>query len=131
MRQDLVSPESNLRDGGEREVLSTGGKREPTTGKGRYDLISPIMMRRLAIHYENGAKKYDTRNWEKGLSVSHCLDSLERHLEQYKAGDKVEDHLAAIIWNAAAVMHFEEAFPKSNTEVHDFHPVYQSEVWPK
>jgi len=130
-RPRLVNPESNLRDGGLREEMSTGGLREPTTGKGRYDLIPPVMLRRLAVHYENGAIKYKPRNWEKGLSVAHCVDSLKRHMDQYIMGDKVEDHLAAVIWNAAAIMHYEEAFPLTNTEIHDLHPLYQSSVWPK
>jgi len=131
IKQSLVSSESHLRDSGKRESLSTGGSREPTSGKGRYDLLPPIMIRRLAIHYENGAKKYAPRNWEKGLSVSHCIESLQRHTDQYKMGDKVEDHLAAVIWNAAAIMQFEETVPLDNAEIHDFHPIFQSEVWPK
>lgn len=120
----------NLRDSGERNVFSTGAEREPETGRGRYDLISPIMLRRLAIHYENGAGKYAPRNWEKGLSVSRCINSCKRHIDGFIMGDKVEDHLAAAIWNIAAIMHYQEAIPSTNTDVHDLHPYYQSNVWP-
>lgn len=107
----------SLIDGGARETLSTGAMREPATGKGRYDLISPVMMRRLAQHYENGALKYATRNWEKGLDDSRCFDSAQRHMWQWLSGDVTEDHLAAAIWNLSCLMHYEEHLP--NTKQRD------------
>jgi len=58
--------------------------RDIVTGKGRYDLISPIAMQRLADHYENGATKYKDRNWEKGMPLSVYLDSIERHTNKFK-----------------------------------------------
>lgn len=103
---------SGLRDGGEREDYGTGAMREPTTGKGRYDLISPQAMHRIAVHTENGAQKYAERNWEHGIPVSRCVDSAFRHLYQYLAGDKIEDHLAAACWNLMAIMQFEEKNPE-------------------
>ncbi|MGH8856899.1 MAG: hypothetical protein ACREXG_02545, partial [Polaromonas sp.] len=36
-----------------------------------------------------------------------CIDSLLRHAFQYLAGDQTEDHLAAVMWNAAAAIHIE------------------------
>lgn len=44
---------NKLNDSGERIVYIEGGAvREPAAGKGRYDLISPIFLHRLAQHYE-------------------------------------------------------------------------------
>lgn len=86
-------------DGGERLVFDGGGVREATVGKGRFDLLPPEAITRLAQHYENGAKKYADRNWEKGLPLSRFIDSAFRHLMQFMAGDRTEDHLAAILWN--------------------------------
>lgn len=97
-----------VEDSGERESFEGGAVRDVRAGKGRYDLITPIGMRRLARHYENGARKYEDRNWEKGMPVSRCLDSLLRHVFQYLSGDRTEDHLAAAAWNAFAAMHMEE-----------------------
>lgn len=116
IREDLVVeapiiPVSNLADSGARADYTTGATREPSTGKGRYDLISPIALMRLARHYENGAIKYTDRNWEKGIPISRCIDSAMRHLTQYMAGWNNEDHLAAVMWNIAAIMHFEELNP--------------------
>jgi hypothetical protein len=31
-----------------------------------------------------------------------------RHVEAYRMGDKSEDHLAAIAWNAFTIMQFED-----------------------
>ncbi len=86
-------------DGGERALSVTGGEREVAAGKGRFDLVPAYPHLRLAQHYENGAKKYADRNWEKGLSLARFIDSAERHINHFKAGDRSEDHLAAILWN--------------------------------
>jgi len=97
-----------LKDSGKREGFVTGAVRDIRVEKGRYDLISPIALRRLAIHYERGARKYADRNWEKGINMSRTMDSLLRHANQYREGDRSEDHLAAIAWNAFALIHYEE-----------------------
>lgn len=104
-----------LNDGGNREHFADGGMREPSSGKGRFDLLSPVMMIRLAQHYENGAAKYETRNWEKGLPMSRCFDSCIRHLYRWLEGDNSEDHLAAAIWNIAALMHYEKYLPEDSS----------------
>jgi len=96
-----------LADGGERTTYETGALREPATGKGRYDLIPPASLRRLAQHYERGAAKYSPRNWEKGIPCSRCFDSAARHLQSYLEGSRDEDHLAAVAWNVFAIMYFE------------------------
>lgn len=99
-------------DGGSR-VDYGGCQREGRDGKGRYDLITPIGLERLALWYELGAKKYGDRNWEGGgMPFGHCLDSLFRHAVKYMAGYTDEDHLAAIAWNAFALMHYEVHNPE-------------------
>ncbi len=102
-------------DTGERVEHLTGATREPHANKGRFDLIPPEMMFRLAKWYELGGQKYEDRNWEKGLPVSNCINSLLRHAFKYLAGIDDEDHLAAVIWNAAAIMHYE----KNNPDMQD------------
>lgn len=96
---------SELKDSGLRENFQTGAIREPNNGRGRYDLISPIALKALAIHYENGARKYSDRNWEKGLPLSRHLNSALRHLQDYLAGDRSEDHLSACVFNVFAITH--------------------------
>lgn len=97
-----------VQDSGERIKFPTGAVRDRVAGKGRYDLIEPELMFRLATHYENGSIKYGDRNWEKGIPVHDLLNSAERHLIKYKAGWQDEDHLAAVVWNIACIMRFEK-----------------------
>lgn len=95
----------SVRDSGARQEFPTGSVRDTREGKGRYDLISPIFLARLARHYENGAKKYGDRNWEKGQPLSRYLDSAMRHLCGILHGKVDEDHAAAAAWNIAAFIH--------------------------
>ncbi len=82
------------------EKFPTGSVRDSREGRGRYDLLPPEAIYRLAVHFANGAVKYGDRNWEKGQPLSRYLDSAIRHLFKYLSGSRVEDHLAAAAWNA-------------------------------
>jgi hypothetical protein len=103
-----VAGEYTTRDSGEREVMETGSQRDTREGKGRFDLIPPFALQRLAGLYERGAAKYGDRNWELGQSSTRFYDSCMRHLVNYMAGDREEDHLAAVMWNAVGMMFNEE-----------------------
>lgn len=59
---------------------------------------------RLAIHYQNGAKKYDKNNWRKGQPVSRYYDSGMRHLWKIEQNLQDEDHYAALLWNLVAII---------------------------
>ena len=97
-----------VKDSGIHQQYDTGAKRDRRDGKGRYDLISPLALKRIAVHLEKGAIKYSPRNWEQGFPFTRMLDSAKRHLDQYHEGDRDEDHLAAVCFNVMAMMHFEE-----------------------
>ena len=99
------------------QTFQSGAKRSDRTGKGRYDLISPHGLKRLAIRYEEGCEQKGERNWEKGFPVSRCIDSAMRHLSQFMAGNREEDHLAAVAWQMFAAMHFEAVF--DGDDIHD------------
>lgn len=105
---------------GEKDVYPHGGTRDRRDGKGRYDLLSPFMARRLAGVYERGAKNHGDRNWEKGIPFSRCVDSALRHIFQYASGMRDEDHLAQAIWNLAAIIHFEETGRKELNDLPDY-----------
>lgn len=57
------------------------------------------LLKRLAVHFENGAKKYGDRNWEHGQPVSAYYCSAFRHLIAEMQAKKDEDHQSAFIWN--------------------------------
>lgn len=95
------------KDSGERQKFDTGAQRDTQTGKPRYDLIPLTGLTRLADLYARGAEKYDDDNWKKGIPYSRCYASMFRHMIQFLSGDETEDHMAAVAWNAMAIMHYE------------------------
>lgn len=97
-----MSKDFIVKDSGERQQFSTGSVRDIQAGKGRFDLIPTLPYRRLAIHYENGARKYGDNNWQKGQPLKRLLDSAERHLNNLKAGEPTEDHAISVVWNLFA-----------------------------
>jgi len=97
-----------MHDSGKREKFSTGAVRDTAEDKARPDLISPYAQMRKGEWLRLGALKYAERNWEKGMKISRCIASMERHLQEYKMGLLNEDHLAAIAVNAEFIMHYEK-----------------------
>ena len=91
-----------VKDSGKQQAFSTGSKRNTREGKGRFDLIPTYPLRRLARHYENGAVKYEPRNWERGQPLSRYLDSACRHWVAVLEGLTDEDHASAVSWNMFA-----------------------------
>lgn len=62
------------------------------------------MILEVAVHAENGAKKYGERNWEKGIPTHSYVDSAVRHYLKWKRGDEDERHDRAFCWNVLALM---------------------------
>jgi len=111
--------------GKEHQKFDSGSRRDSAEGKGRPDLLpvhaliriakvcDPFVVPihgiiRLSVHYENGAVKYGDRNWELGQPFSRYYSSMFRHLEKWVGGAREEDHLAAVVWNACAIMDHDE-----------------------
>lgn len=103
----LKSEDADLLDkrGDYREISPSGAVRDSQEGKGRYDLISPIALRELALVCERGAIHYAPRNWEKGMPVSRFISSALRHLQQALERREDEPHLAHAMWNCMAAIH--------------------------
>ena len=53
----------------------------------------------MAIHMEEGLKKYPERNWENGISIHSFVDSGVRHYLKVLRGDDDENHLRSCVWN--------------------------------
>lgn len=52
-----------------------------------------------SIHFQEGAKKYGERNWEKGIPIHSYIDSAVRHYLKFRRGDTDERHDRAFVWN--------------------------------
>lgn len=107
-----------VKDSGARQRFDTGAQRDTQEDKPRYDLIPSKALERLAYVYARGAAKYDENNWMKGINFQRTLSSACRHLEQFKQGDKDEDHLAQATWNLFALMHY-QAYPQFYAHLDD------------
>jgi hypothetical protein len=90
---------SELKDSGERREFQTGAVRDRGKGKGAPHLVPNWVIWLVSRVYEDGAYKYSSRNWEKGMPLSNYVDSAERHLAKLKAGMRDEPHATQIVWN--------------------------------
>lgn len=98
--------------------------RKNDTGKLRFDLIPPIALWKFAEVYTLGAKKYNDRNWEKGIKFGRIFAAMMRHAWRWWAGeehDKTDGqhHLAAVMWCAAALLHYLYGDQKKYAELDD------------
>lgn len=97
---------------GELRTFDTGAVRDGAAKKPMLQLISPHLYFRLGewlrfACQDRQPKPYPPRNWEKGMPFSETIGSMERHLQKWKLGSTVEDHLAAIAFGCMALMHYE------------------------
>src|SRR5690349_11712680 len=86
--------------------------RDTENGKARFDLLLPLgipyaeqMLTRDAQLMARGAEKYEARNWEKAngeAELARYRSSALRHLMQWIAGERDEDHAAAVRFNIMA-----------------------------
>lgn len=79
----------------------------------RFDLIPPDILLELAELYGMGAKKYDDRNWQKGMKWGRVVRALLSHLTLWLMGEKYDKkdgqrHLISVIWNGITLAWYEK-----------------------
>lgn len=104
----MTKEKFGMKDNGEREAFPTGMIREPQGDRPRPSLLSPYALERVARHMTKGADKYADDNWVKGAGYRRYTDSMFRHLLDWQKGECSEDALAAIVFNAMCIMHYQE-----------------------
>lgn len=92
----------------ESRVYESGAKRDSDIDKSFVHSFKGYTRLRFGFRMTEGSLKYGEGNWEKGIDTKSYLESLDRHLAMYLAGDRTEDHLSAIIFNTQGVMLNEE-----------------------
>jgi hypothetical protein len=93
------------KDSGKRVTFKSGFNRDIQDSKPRYDLIPPELLKRLAEVYARGAEKYGDYNWQLAESeeeYKRFTASAFRHFEQWRAGERDEDHAMQCVWNIIA-----------------------------
>lgn len=68
----------------------------------------------LSKHYEEGAKKYAERNWEKGIPAHCFVDSGLRHLFKWYDCWDDEPHDRAFVWNMFGLIWTIDRYPELN-----------------
>lgn len=86
------------------DIIGNGVQRDESSRNTRYDLIPPEAMDALAEVFCEGAKKYDERNWEKGIPVNNCIDHALGHLSGFLKGDTSEPHMEHALCNIAMAL---------------------------
>lgn len=91
--------------------------RKDDKGKARFDLIPAGPLWRVAEVYAMGAKKYNDRNWENGITWGRVFAALCRHAWAWWKGERFDredgqHHLASVVWCALALMEYEETHPE-------------------
>ena len=74
------------------------------------DLVTALL--EVSKHYEDGAKKYSARNWEKGIDLHCYIDSGVRHYLKFIRGDNDEPHMRAFVWNMLGALWTHEHKPE-------------------
>ncbi len=74
------------------QILLSGMKKDE--GKARYELLPYEVIDAVAKILTDGARKYDSRNWEKGISYGRVYGAAQRHLTEFwnqflKGGDGI------------------------------------------
>lgn len=92
----------------------------------RYQSDIFLAMLEVAKQYEDGAKKYEDRNWEAGMPLHCFIDSGVRHLLKWARGQEDEPHDRAFLWNMLGALWTLQNKPELNDlphrlsdEIHD------------
>ena len=76
----------------------------------RWDIYTALL--EAAKQYEDGARKYGDRNWEKGQPLHVFIDSGVRHYLKALRGDMDEPHDRAFVWNMLGAIWTHENRPE-------------------
>ena len=89
-------------------VFESGSRRDSDTHKPLTTALTAYARLRYGYHLRKGSNNYGKNNWQLGQPSEAVLESLDRHLAQYMAGDRSEDHLSAIMFGVVMLMQNEE-----------------------
>lgn len=97
-----------------KDTYKTGATRHSDGNSERYDLIPPVVLKRESKIWAEGALHHPSDivegegNWKQGLPKASTIQHLLKHLNDWRLGDRNEDHLAKVRWGIGVLMYFEE-----------------------
>jgi hypothetical protein len=87
--------------------------RKDDAGKPAHHLIAPEIQDALAQVLEFGARKYEPRNWEKGMAWSRPFAALMRHMWAWWGGERNDAETGmSHLWHAACCLMFLVAYER-------------------
>jgi hypothetical protein len=85
-------------------VFETGAIRSDNTGRERFDFISPLALKELAQYLATTENAFAKTNYYLGIPEEACIESLLRHINEYRISNNKEEAVA-ILFNAVALIH--------------------------
>ncbi len=77
------------------------------TDKVRLELIPPSLLYGIGTILTLGAKKYEDRNWEKGIKWSRVFGAMMRHMwSWWRREDKDDEWSKSHLWHAGCCLAF-------------------------
>jgi hypothetical protein len=91
----------------------------------RFDLLEPFAIEHLGKVFTDGARKYEPRNWQKGMSWTSVIASLKRHINKFEQGEDYDAesgnyHMAHVAWNALALLSYYKLYPQGDDRPHEY-----------
>lgn len=108
MTKTVINTSSNM------NMYDTGAVRECNPDQFDIGLIPQVALYRLAVRSTVGAVKYSDHNWRKGIPYMRYYNACLRHLLKWLMRYNDEDHLAAALWNIAALLETEHLVKKGD-----------------
>lgn len=84
--------------------FTTGAIRSDNTGRERYDFISPLALKELAQFLATTENSFAQTNYFKGIPENACIESLLRHVNDYRINGTKEE-ATAMLFNCVALLH--------------------------
>ena len=103
---EINKPQTNLEPkmGRKIRLFPTGAIRSDNTGRERYDFISPLALKELAQFLATTENSFAQINYFLGIPEEACLESMLRHINDYRINGHKQEAVA-MLFNAVALVH--------------------------
>lgn len=85
-------------------LFPSGAIRSDNRGRERYDWISPLALKELAQYLSVTENSFASDNYYKGIPPEACVESMMRHLNDFRINGNKKEAVGAL-FNALALVH--------------------------